>query len=350
MRIPSSLSDDLDWWEQNILTKSNETRQKKFQLEIFSDASGSGWGAACNGEVIFGNWSMEEAKNHINYLELRAAFFGLQYFGKDKQNYELLLRIDNSTAVSYVNRMGGIQLPKLNQVTKKIWQFCEQLNLWVFASYYKENIDADGASRSDNIDTEWELAPWAFNIIINKFGDIEIDLFASKFNKKKSVHYLWHPDSNAYCTYAFTICWRELKFFEFPPVALILRTIQKIKNDQAQGILVAPHWPSQPWFPLWSAMALGEPVIFKPNENLLLSVSMQKDSTSSHLEDATNGRDTIRKAYEGQGFDNKAIDLVIHSLSEATLKQYCKPLVKWAAWCRDKNCDMYNPKTDIVVA
>ena len=61
-------------------------------------------------------------------------------------------------------------------------------------------------------------------------------------------------------------------FFPFPPVALILKVMQKIKNDQAQGILIAPHSLSQPWYPLWSNMIIGEPIIFYPNDELLLSI------------------------------------------------------------------------------
>lgn len=59
--------------------------------------------------------------------------------------------------------MGGIRFPILNKIARKIWQWCEHHHLWVFASYIpsKENVEADKASRIDNIDTEWELAPEA---------------------------------------------------------------------------------------------------------------------------------------------------------------------------------------------
>ena len=273
MSIPQSLSADLDWWEEKILLSSNKIRQNRFVLEIFSDASGSGWGIACNGEVTFGPWNTEELKNHINFLELKAAFIGLQIFCRNRQDCELLLRIDNTTAISYINRMGGIQYPKLNHMARQIWQFCELRNIWIFASYIasKENVDADLASRANNVDTEWELAQWAFEIIIERFGDVEIDLFASSSNRKCERYCSWHPDSDAYCVDAFTIDWRDLKFFAFPPVALILKTIQKIKNDRAQGILIVPFWPSQPWYPLWNTMLVEEPIIFPPNNNLLLS-------------------------------------------------------------------------------
>lgn len=220
MKVPNSLHPELDWWQENILTSHNMIRQYNFQLEIFSDASRTGWGAACNGEITFGFWSQDELEFHINYLELKAALNGMIHFADNSFDCELLLRIDNTTAVSYVNRMGGIQYPKPNDITRKIWQFCEQRKLWMFASYIasKENVEADTASRALNVDTEWEVASWAYRKIIHKFGDIEIDLFASKYNKKSDTYCSWQPDGEAFCIDAFTLNWSQFKFFAFPPV------------------------------------------------------------------------------------------------------------------------------------
>lgn len=44
--------------------------------------------------------------------------------------------------------MGGIKFSLLNKVTKKLWQWCETRNLWVFAEYIasKEDFEADAVS------------------------------------------------------------------------------------------------------------------------------------------------------------------------------------------------------------
>ena len=273
MRVPRSLASDFDWWEEKIVEAFNPIRQCNFVTEIFSDASRTGWGAACNGEVVYANWSVSELEYHINYLELLAAFNALKCFAEDKRDVEVLLRVDNTTAVSYINRMGGVQFPNLNTVTKMIWQFCELRNLWVFASYIAsaENVEADRASRMNNTDTEWELASWAFSQIIEKFGGIDIDLFANKVNRKCARYCSWHQEADTFCVDAFTLKWTNFKFFAFPPFSMILRVLRKIKNDLAQGIVVAPYWPSQPWYPLWADMLLGHPIYFEPNYDLLIS-------------------------------------------------------------------------------
>lgn len=52
--------------------------------------------------------------------------------------------IDNTTAISYVNNMGG-KTPKCNQITKELWTWCAQQDIWVTAVHIpgKENILAD---------------------------------------------------------------------------------------------------------------------------------------------------------------------------------------------------------------
>lgn len=93
----------------------------------------------------------------------------------------------------------------------------------------------------------------------------------SSLIKNSEVYCSWQPDRDAFCTDAFTVNWSNFKFFAFPPIALILRTLQKIRNDQAQGIVIVPYWSSQAWFPLWNSMLIGEPIVFQPDDNLLLS-------------------------------------------------------------------------------
>lgn len=110
-------------------------RNSKFSLEIFSDSSLTGWEAYCKHEKIHCFWSHEERKLHINYLELLAAFFALKSFVKNSSNCNILLRIDNTTAISYINRMGGINNKKLSETAKKMWMWCERRNIWLFASY-----------------------------------------------------------------------------------------------------------------------------------------------------------------------------------------------------------------------
>lgn len=110
-----------------------------------------------------------------------------------------------------------------------------------------------------------------FSKIIRIFGWPSIDLFASSLNAKCKKYVSWKPDANAMYIDAFTLEWSQFYFYAFPPFALILKSLTKIKREKAQGIIVVPNWKNQPWFPLFKNLIIGEPLYFEANENLLLS-------------------------------------------------------------------------------
>lgn len=239
-------------------------------MEIFSDTSLTGWGAASNGQKTHGFWNQLEQKLHINNLELIAAFLALKCFASEERNCEILLRIDNTTAISYINRLGGIKFKALNKIAKQIWQWAETRHIWLFASYIpsRDNKDADKESRRLNIHTEWELNNRAFTIVTNALGQPTIDLFASRINAKCKTYCSWQRDPESFAIDAFTISWNNSFFNAFRP---FLRCLRKVVDDKAEGIVIVPLWPAQPWFPLFTKLLTQEPVYFRPAVDLLLS-------------------------------------------------------------------------------
>lgn len=272
IKLTDTILPDLKWWKHNIMTTKNVLRpDKTFDLEIYTDASRTGWGAFCNGKRANGGWKRDELSLHINHLELLAVFFGLKCFASTHSNSSILLRVDNTTALCYINRMGGIRFPHLNDLAKTIWQWCEKSNISVFASYINthENIEADEESRKTNVDTEWELSDWAFRTIVQTLGNPDVDLFASRTNAKCSRYISWKPDPDSVTNDSFTVSWDSAFFYAFPPFSLILKCLRKIIEDNATGILVFPYWPGQAWFPLLRRMLVSDIIFFEPNGDLL---------------------------------------------------------------------------------
>lgn len=149
MRIPSSIAADLSWWKNNLESSYKTIKSMNFVKEIFSDASKTGWGAFCNGKEAYGHWTPNQTALHINQLELKAALLELKHFADTLENCELLLRIDNTTAIAYINRMGGVKVDYLHRDAEELWNWCEKRGLWVFAEYTssEENEEADALSR-----------------------------------------------------------------------------------------------------------------------------------------------------------------------------------------------------------
>lgn len=275
MNLPSSLLPDLRWWLQALENPSHRVMNDSYAVEIYSDASTTGWGAACEGQTASGQWSQDERRQHINVLELLAAFFALKIFARDYSNCQILLRIDNSTAIAYINRMGGIQYPHLTRISRNIWQWCESKKIFIFACYIKsaDNQIADAESRRSHPDIEWELSGSAYKAIVDRFGQPTIDLFASRLNKKCDRYVSWHRDPDAFSVNAFTIRWSSHFFYAFPPFAIILKTLRKIILDKATGIIVVPDWPTQPWYPVFRKLLISDCVTFPPSNRALISHS-----------------------------------------------------------------------------
>lgn len=132
-------------------------------------------------------------------------------------------------------------------------------------------------SRVKNIDTEWELANYAFDEAVKRFGLPEIDLFASRNNTKCEKFFAWGKDPEALAVDAFTQNCHSLGlFWAFPPFALILRVLKKIIVDRATGIVVVPHWTSQPCFLMFTELLIEELMFFNPSTSLLLSPCRSK--------------------------------------------------------------------------
>ena len=273
MLLDPVLKDDFDWWLRVLSdnNQSNQIRTESYTSEIFSDASLTGWGASCGNQRARGWWSAEEKSMHINALEIKAAFYGIQCFASEKQDCEILLRIDNTTAIAYVNRFGSVQHTLLSSLARNMWQWCEKRNIFVFASYIAsaENIHADAESRRSDADTEWSLSDEAFGEVSRRWGPFDVDLFATALNTKCPVYVSWLPDPGSWMVDAFTLSWSDLNFYCFPPFILIPRILRKIIDDRAEGVIIVPWWPSQPWFPLFKQLIVSSPIIFSPSHDLL---------------------------------------------------------------------------------
>ena len=83
-----------------------------------------------------GYWSAGEAIHHINYLELLAAFLVLKPFASNKlQKGPILLRMDNISAVTYINQKRGTHSNRLSNLALEIWERCLQRQLTIQAEH-----------------------------------------------------------------------------------------------------------------------------------------------------------------------------------------------------------------------
>ena len=278
----------IQWWIDNIENSSKPISVGPMTRRIETDSSREGYGGhdVTNNKEYSGKWSFQDKMFHINYLELKAAILCIKHFCKNVSNEHIHLFMDNTVALKYITKMGG-RKPLLNQLAKDLWQWCEARNIWISAFHIPGifNIRADELSRFKRkctTDMEWALRQEIYDNIVLKMGTSDIDLFASKQNNKINKFISYVPEKGATAVNAFSVIWKYSLHYAFPPFSLLGRVIQKMCEDQADLILVAPLFPSQPWFPPMLKQISGQSFVLpKTNQILYIPGTQRKHNLTS---------------------------------------------------------------------
>lgn len=267
---------DLIWWKN--AQYENWIHPPKISLELRCDASTGGknssgaWGAVCQGVKTGGAWNLQEQGYHINVRELIAIYFTIRSFLQCCEGKHVLVFSDSTSAIGIVNKMGTSKNLLCNDLAKNLWHFCEMHSIWLTATYIPgvENVDADTESRKEYKEAEWKLNP---NLFLSCKNELKftpnIDCFASRINTQLPIYVSYRPDPFARHVNAFTLNWHDFRCYIFPPFSLIGRVLQKVRIDQAEVMMVAPHWPSQPWFTTFMEMLVKGPIFLSPHQDLL---------------------------------------------------------------------------------
>jgi hypothetical protein len=141
-------------------------------------------GGVMNNQKVSGRWTQAETLLHINVLELRAVQFALLTLVPDLTSQNIQIQIDNSSAVAYINHMGGTHSKRMNSIAKEIWDWAIQRNIHLTAVHIPglENVKADFLSRHFLDQMEWQLNRFLFNKIVLNLFHPQVDLFASRLN------------------------------------------------------------------------------------------------------------------------------------------------------------------------
>lgn len=273
VKITPGASEDLLWWSTKADFVSGRSMiETAPSLCLSSDASLTGWGAVCEDVSTGGPWTVKECGSHINVLELLAALRALQCFTAQRHGITVEILVDNTSAVSYINKKGGSRSRDLCSISLEINKWCEERNLNLHAVYLpgSANFRADIESRRPLASGDWRLSSQAFQKI-QKIWHLRVDLFASTWNAQLPVFVSWFPQPGASRVDAFSLCWKDLQGYCFPPFKLIPKCLTKLIRDQAEVVMVTPYWPSQAWFPDMMEMSVDVPRLLPHNQAMLTS-------------------------------------------------------------------------------
>ncbi|KAL0149660.1 hypothetical protein M9458_055035, partial [Cirrhinus mrigala] len=203
---------------------------------VHTDASTTGWGALCNGQAASGSWTGPRLLWHINCLELLAVLLALRRFLPMLRHKHVLVRTDNTATVAYINRQGGLRSRRMSQLARHLllWSQTRLKSLRAVHIPGELNRAADQLSRQPTHPGEWRLHPQTVQLIWSRFGEAQIDLFASPESSHCQLYLSEAPLS------------RDALAHSWPPGPnLLAQILCKIREDGEQVLLVAPYWPTR---------------------------------------------------------------------------------------------------------
>ena len=209
MSLSEKARSDIQWWISNAHLSIKVINHGGIDFTMSTDASLLGWGASLENTTAGGRWSNVEREHHINYLELKAVLLGLQSICNRVSKCHIKVLTDNTTAVAYLRNMGGTRSILCNDMAREIWLWCKEKQIWLSVSHIPgaDDVLADKASRVFDDTTEWKLEATIYEKITERWGQPDIDMFASRLNYQTLPYVLWGPDPQAMAVDAFTLNW-----------------------------------------------------------------------------------------------------------------------------------------------
>ncbi|KAA6372823.1 MAG: putative Transposon Ty3-I Gag-Pol polyprotein [Streblomastix strix] len=258
MTVNKTVIKELKWWIRRIGDNQPQSLiNKTITCMLTTDASPQGWGAT----LIYENqieliqhdcWSEKEAEMTSNAKEIKAIYYGLLRFEqvfKKMQDQAVLIRSDNTTAVYDIGKWKAKE--SLTERIKQVFYLVKRLKLQITTIHIPGNLNTTTDSLSRLCRSgDYSLKDGMIQMICKTWNYMpEIDIFATQYNKL--INNYVTVDLNDLGTRfhnAFNYKWSKVKLYIHPPIPVLNRVLQKMKQDKAQGIVIAPIWPGQSWY------------------------------------------------------------------------------------------------------
>lgn len=261
LTIDPATRSDLEWWVQALYNWNGcPIHVGPINLQMETDASMTGWGAVCDNQKAAGFWTARVSSMPSNYRELMAVMMALNSFTFPR-DIRLQVLTDNITTAAYINHLGG-PCKNLSQLAREIWLTAHKKGLTLTAKYLQGSLNTK-ADRLSRLSThyEWELNHNLFKYLERLWGPHTIDRFATGLNTQLPTYNsrFADPDSHGIDALA-QQDWAAHNNYVNPPFRLIPQVLQVVSQQRAKATLIAPCWPSQPWYQRLKQMAICPPL------------------------------------------------------------------------------------------
>ena len=139
----------------------------------FTDASTQCWSIHMGDSQIAGVWTRSKRRLHINVLEFKAVILAFQHFVAVLQCHHVLIAMDNTTVVAYINKQGGSHCHALLRLVVDLFLWLQTQDITLGARHIPccLNVIADRLSwLNQPITTEWSLYPTSSSVYVSSSG------------------------------------------------------------------------------------------------------------------------------------------------------------------------------------
>ena len=248
----------LDSWSGFLPWKD----EKHFQLDVFSDASDSGWGGILRlpdqpRQELHGHWDLSESDLPIVVKEALALLYVLRKVAGFISNARIDCFVDSATLVACW-RKDGSRNTRVNNALKEIFHLTLSANLQVILHFVpSQQNPADSPSRIPS-DRDCTLSPASWLIVQQAFGPHTIDLMATSANVQKDStgralpFFAPSPSPQALGVNVFSQTLSpSLSAYAFPPFVLVGPLIRFLTSQSCPYTIVVPDLrPRKYWWPL----------------------------------------------------------------------------------------------------
>jgi hypothetical protein len=306
-------------------------------ITLTTDASKSGYGGDLSKKETFqGIWFKKESLLHINVLEMEAVMLSIQHFLPKLVGKNVLIRLDNSTVVRYINKQGGTHSPQMCMRTWKLWQLALDNQMLLKAAHiaWKKNILADCLSRFKVQPTEWTLNK---KIVLKLFTIWEVPhRYVCVSNKSSNTDLLLMESRPS------SLCNRCSNNSMEQHVCLCISSNMSHSQESATiQLSTDSHCPTSAKETLVSQSP-------KINSRLSEKVSSQRrSSTSAKIKHSSSKSSSIRsncmtlidKHFKEKGLSKQTRKLLQASWRKGTQKDFSCKFRKFNRWCSRKEVD-----------
>ena len=338
-QLTTEVREELTWWSESLTGWNGKCLlSKEPDLVIETDASTIGWGASSQSTTTGGPWSSLEAKMHINCLELLAAFLAVKTFTRGLNNVVVLLKMDNTTALTYINKRGGTVSSELNNLTKEFWTWCLQR---------KHHPPSLTPCRQDECESRRGIAVYE--------GQIGLDAVSKSLSSNQQQ--IWSNGCRSVC---FTpdkstskVCELASRsssngcgclFSELEDIHRICQSAVELSGQNSVTSQATTGSISSCGTCMAKPTVVPNSVGDAGSRTTPLTTIEQSDSTDSPHQQSGNKTTTsrvdyLRSRFSSSSFSGKASELLLASWRQKTGKSYDSLFSRWASWCLERDID-----------